>query len=423
MTIRQSITQAPAFVPEAVSGAEKPKILVFTTVYPNSVQPNFGLFVRARMSRVAAELPMIVVAPVAWFPFLGFLRMIKSEFRPEVPEFEIQDGLEVYHPRFFSVPKYLKFLDGFFLAFASYKLIKKIRAKFDFDIIDSHFVFPDGHAASILGRLFNKPYTITLRGQIAFISKTILRKKLALSAMLKAAKVFSVSESLRQGAIDMGESPNHVRVIGNGVDLENFYAEDSEICRQRLGLSNQAKILISVGGLTERKGFHRIIELLPDLLNKFDDLHLVIAGGPSPEGNWEDKLKRLTNDLGLVNNVHFLGPVSPEELRYVYSAGDLFVLATRMEGWANVFLEAMACGLPVITTRVGGNAEVVCSELYGKVVPYGDKLAFSQAIEESFQLPWDREKIVSYARDNSWKMRIPILVQEFSAIMRKTDAG
>ncbi len=371
------------------------------------------------MSRVAAELPMIVVAPVAWFPLLGLLRLIKPEFRPPVPKFEIQDGIEVYHPRFFSIPRYLKFLDGFFLAIGSYGTVKKIKERFDFDIIDSHFVFPDGHAASILGRWLKKPYTITLRGQIAAISQTWLKKKLACSAMAGAAKVFSVSESLRQGAIAMGEPPEHVRVIGNGVDLTNFYPENLEHCRQRFGLPKTAKVLISVGGLTERKGFHRVIEHLPYLLEQFPDLHLVIAGGPSPEGNWEEKLKRQTSELGLTDKVHFLGPVSPKELRHVYSAGNVFVLATRMEGWANVFLEAMACGLPVVTTRVGGNAEVVSSPSLGIVVTYGDKIALRDAIADSLRRSWDNQQIISYAKDNSWKKRIPILVDEFDAIKKK----
>lgn len=399
------------------SSVRKPKILVFTTVYPNQIQPNFGLFVRARMSRVGLELPMVVVAPVAWFPFLSLLRLFKPGFRPTVAKLEVQDGIEVHHPRFFSIPGYLKFLDGFFLALGSYQSLKSIRKKFDFDIIDSHFVFPDGHAASILGWLFDKPYTITLRGQITAISRTWLRKKLACFAMLKAAKVFSVSESLRQGAIALGERPEHIRVIGNGVDLENFYAEDGEYCRQRLGLPKEANILVSVGGLTERKGFHRVIEHLPELMKKIINLHLVIAGGPSPEGNWEERLKRQVVELGVTQNVHFLGPISPIELRYVYSAGDVFVLATRMEGWANVFLEAMACGLPVVTTQVGGNAEVVCSDSLGIIVPYGDKAALCRAIEKSFQRSWDKEKIMAYARDNSWKNRIPVLLNEFNEIM------
>lgn len=401
------------------NGISKPKILVFTTVYPNVAQPNFGLFVRARMSRVGAELPMVVVAPVAWFPLLGLLRLIKPEFRPPVPKFEIQDGIEVYHPRFFSIPRYLKFLDGFFLAIGSYGTLKEIKKRFDFDILDSHFVFPDGHAASILGRWLKKPYTITLRGQIAAISKTRLRKKLACASMAGAARVFSVSESLRQGAIELGEQPEHIRVIGNGVDLENFYAEDVDMCRQRFGLPKTAKVLVSVGGLTERKGFHRVIEHLPYLLEKFQDLHLLIAGGPSPEGNWEEKLKRQTIELGLTDKVHFLGPVSPKELRFVYSAGDVFVLATRMEGWANVFLEAMACGLPVVTTRVGGNAEVVNSPSVGIVVTYGEKEALRDALLDALRCPWDSAQIIAYARDNSWKKRIPILVDEFNEIKRR----
>ena len=411
-----AIHQADGLARNARACADGPRILVFTSVYPNSVQRNFGLFVRARMSRVGALLPMVVVAPVAWFPLLGLIRLVKPNFRPAVPYFEVQDGIEVYHPRFFSIPGYFKFLDGFFLALGSVSTLLRIRRSFDFDIIDSHFVFPDGHAASLLSQWLKRPFTVTLRGQIAALSTTTIRKYLSLGALRRAAKVFSVSESLRQGAIAMGESAEHIRVIGNGVDLDNFAREGQNQSRARLGLPREARILISVGGLTERKGFHRVIATLPELLAKFPDLHLVIAGGPSPEGDWEQKLKRQVVELGVEGAVHFLGPVAPAELRYVYSAGDVFVLATRMEGWANVFLEAMACGLPVVTTLVGGNAEVVSSPDFGILVPYGDGNALRDALATALSGDWDREAIIGYAKSNAWSTRIPILIEEFSRI-------
>lgn len=82
----------------------------------------------------------------------------------------------------------------------------------------------------------------------------------------------------------------------------------------------------------------------------------------------------------------------PDQLKIPLSAADLFVLATRNEGWANVFLEAMACGLPVVTTDVGGNAEVVCRSELGKLVPFNDQQALCQAIANALEVNWDREK-------------------------------
>ena len=112
-----------------------------------------------------------------------------------------------------------------------------------------------------------------------------------------------------------------------------------------------APVLESVGALVERKGFHRVIECLPALRRRFPGLRYLVVGGPGPEGDWGARLRRDVIDLGLQECVVFLGTLAPGELNVPLSAADVFVLATRNEGWANVLLEAMACGLPVVAFR------------------------------------------------------------------------
>ncbi|ABI55491.1 glycosyltransferase [Alkalilimnicola ehrlichii MLHE-1] len=395
----------------------RPRLVVYTRVYPNRAQPGLGLFVRERMRRVAEHLDLEVVAPVPWFPFQGLLGRLRPHSRPaDVPYVEEQDGIRVHHPRFFCIPGLFKWTDGFFQALGSLPLMRRLQRSFDFDVIDAHFVYPDGVAARWLGRWLNRPYTITLRGSLTrFKGKGAERRQIE-RAMSEAAHVFSVADALRQDAIAWGQAPDHVQVVGNGVDLQRFYPEDRAESRECLGLPARGQLLVSVGGLTERKGFHRVIAVLPDLLRRHPDLHFAIAGGASPEGNNEAELRRQTTDLGLGERVHFLGQVPPEELRHVYSAGDLFVLATRFEGWANVFLEASACGLPIVTTRVGGNAEVVPSERVGLLVPYGDAAALREAIDQALSRDWDREAILAHAQANAWQTRIPQLVTAFQAV-------
>jgi glycosyltransferase involved in cell wall biosynthesis len=121
-------------------------------------------------------------------------------------------------------------------------------------------------------------------------------------------------------------------------------------------------------------------------------------------------------DLGLEDCVLFLGPLAPEDLKVRLSAADVFVLATRNEGWANVFLEAMACGLPVVTTEVGGNAEVVANANLGILVPFGDADRLAQAIADALVRDWDRDAIVAYAESNSWERRVRTLAEEFAAM-------
>ena len=135
------------------------------------------------------------------------------------------------------------------------------------------------------------------------------------------------------------------------------------------------------------------------------------------------ELEQQVAALGLHNTVRFLGIVPAASLKWPLSAADVFVLSTRNEGWANVFLEAMACGLPVIATDVGGNAEVVCRAELGTIVPFGDPAALGTALASALAKDWDRAAILAYARDNDWQKRVAVLVEEFTALQAGTLAG
>jgi glycosyltransferase involved in cell wall biosynthesis len=216
--------------------------------------------------------------------------------------------------------------------------------------------------------------------------------------------------------------PERAIVVGNGVDLSRFYPLPKAEARAVLGLAAQGPVLVSVGGLCERKGFHRVLACLPRLRQRHPGLRYLVVGGPSAEGDLTAQLQQQVRDLALEGCVVFAGPQPPDALRQWLSAADVFVLATRNEGWANVFLEAMACGLPVVTTRVGGNAEVVNAPELGAVVPFGDEPALEAAIDQALRTPWDRARIRAYAEANTWDRRIEVLEREFGALGPQTRA-
>ncbi|MEO6697631.1 MAG: glycosyltransferase [Gammaproteobacteria bacterium] len=403
--------------------AEPPRLVVFTTLFPHPGQPVAGLFIRERMFRVGKLLPVTVVAPAPWFPLQRLIRKWRPHFRPDAPRHEIQDGIEVLHPRFFSVPGLFKSWDGLFMALGSLPTLLRLKRRFAFDLIDAHFAYPDGYAATLLGKWLKVPVTITLRGTEVPLSREPGRRRGIIAALSRAARVFSVSESLKRHVVGLGADANKIRVVGNGVDTVKFSPIERAEARRRLNLPPNAPILVSVGALVERKGFHRVIEQLPVLIKKFPDLIYLIVGGASPEGDWGEKLRAQVAQLDIADHVIFLGALSSGELKVPLSAADAFVLATRNEGWANVFLEAMACGLPVITTDVGGNAEVVCRPQLGTIVPFGDNAALARALAEALSKPWERQAIIAYARENSWDGRVAVLIEEFTRIAGAKRAG
>lgn len=398
-----------------------PHIVVLSSLFPSERQPGAGLFVRERAFRIGAHLPLCVVAPTPWFPFQGLLRRFRPAFRPGAPAHERQRGFDVWFPRFFSLPGVLKRLDGWFMALGAYPRLRRLRNSGRLDLIDAHFGYPDGYAANLLARWLGVPYTVTLRGTEQRHARDTVLAPLLRRALTRAARVFSVSESLRSVALSQGVEPERALVVGNGVDLSRFFAEDRAEQRRRLGLPSQAQVLITVGGLVERKGFHRVFEVLPSLMSDHPDLHYLVVGGPSPEGDWTLRLRDLSKRLGLEERVHFAGPQPPELLRHYLSAADVFVLSTRNEGWANVLLEAMACGLPVVATDVGGNTEVVSDPGLGTIVPFGDAQALRAGLHEALSRQWSRERIRQHAEANTWDSRVAVLRRQFLAIAR--DAG
>lgn len=392
----------------------KPKLLVYCSLFPSQKRPNAGVFIRERMFRVGKRMPIIVVSPVPWFPFQGIIRYWKPHFRPQPDRQEIQAGVQVYFPRFLSIPGLFKSWDGFLMALGSLPTLFKLRK--EFNIIDAHFAYPDGYAATILGKWFKLPVTITLRGTEIPLTKMQGRKVRMLKAISNATRIFSVADSLKKHVLSLGANADKIRVVGNGVDIHKFYPLDRVQERVELSIPVDSKVLISVGALVDRKGFHRVIETLPELVKQYPDLIYLIVGGESPEGNIKDELIHQVKILKLGSNVRFLGALSSEQLKKPLSTADIFVLSTANEGWANVFLEALACGLPVVTTDVGGNREVINNDDLGTIVPFADGQALASALLQALEKPWNKEKIIRYAQENAWDTRVEILVGEFERI-------
>ena len=274
----------------------RPRLLVFTTLFPHSGQPHTGLFIRERMFRVGQVLPLVVVAPVPWFPLQGLIRLFRPHFRPAAPRHEVQQGYHVYHPRFFSFPGIFKAWDGFLMALGSYRLIARLQRRVGFDIIDAHFAYPDGYAATLLGKWLKVAVTITVRGTEVPLAQDPARQRRILQALTQADRVFSVAESLKRFVTDLGADADKILVVGNGVDTQKFSPMPKAEARKALGLPADAPLLITVGGLVERKGFHRVIELLPDLRRQFPNLGYLAA--PVRRGIGERGSRRKSHNWG-----------------------------------------------------------------------------------------------------------------------------
>ncbi|MBF0446317.1 MAG: glycosyltransferase family 4 protein, partial [Magnetococcales bacterium] len=334
---------------------KKVKILTFTSLFPHVGNPTQGLFVMERLRHLNAsgQVEIKVVAPLPWFPFTHKKLNPYAWRAKNSAKEESSHGLTIYHPRYFLIPKLGMYMSPLSMALASLPILKKTVAQgYDFDLIDAHYFYPDGIAATILGKLLNKPVIITARGSdLNQLPNYFIPKKLIKWAANSADGLITVCAALKKPLQDMGIDESTITVLRNGVDLEKFTPQDPTPLRKRLGITSTT--LLSVGYLIDRKGHDLIIRAM----EKLEACNLLIAGdGPNRE-----ELLLLIKELGLENRIKLLGEIPHTELIVYYGAVDALVLASSREGWANVLLEAMACGTPVVASKAWGTPEVVAN--------------------------------------------------------------
>jgi glycosyltransferase involved in cell wall biosynthesis len=392
------------------------KVLVFTTLYPNNVWPNHGVFVKERMAQFATieGCDVKVVAPIPYFP------PIKANWRwwfSQVAQSEVRDGIEIYHPRYCMIPKLGMTLHGVMMFLSVLGTLKKLRRNFNFDLIDAHFVYPDGFAAALLSMYFKKPLVITARGSdINLNSKFAIIRRLIQYTLRRATQIISVCSALREAMICLGIPGEKIVVIPNGVDVKKFYRVAKHEARKKLSLPEDSKIILSVGSLIPRKGFDQIIKSLKILREKhrFCNLSLVIVGdGPS-----QTELKRLVLSLGLGDSVRFMGAIAHAELYLWYSAVDLFCLASSREGWPNVLLESLACGTPVVATNIWGTPEVIQSDQLGLLTERSeDRIADALAI--ALRKSWSPDDLIAYASSHTWERAAIAIHHVFEEVLQR----
>lgn len=386
------------------------KILTFSTLFPNTEKPGHGIFVETRLRHLVAtgQVEARVVAPVAWFPsthprFGNYAKMAK------VPRAEVRHGLQVAHPRYPAIPKVGMNVAPFLLAQAARPAIARLLEEgFDFDLIDAHYFYPDGVAAALLARWFNKPLVITARGSdITLLPQYTLPRRMIKWAAKRADAVITVCNALRDEVVALGVPADRVTSLRNGVDLQLF----QPIERQ----PNAMFTLLTVGHLVPVKAQELIIAALPLL----PGVRLVVAG----DGPNRAMLEALAHTQNVAERVEFLGAVPQAQLRAHYGAADALVLASSREGWANVLLESMACGTPVIASRVYGTPEVVAAPEAGVLMRERSPQGVADAVNALRANYPDRAATRRYAEGFSWDDTSAGQLRLFREVLARRAAG
>lgn len=389
------------------------RILTLTSLYPNNQQPLNGIFNKERVRCLSELCEVKVVAPVPYFPSI---RVNEKWYAfSQVAKKEIVEGVEIFHPRRFVTPKIGMVFYGIFYFLSVVRQILAIQKEFNFDLIDAHFAYPDGFAAVLLSKLLRKPVVITVHGiDINLYPKYPLIKRQIIYTLKNTDRIIAVCQALKDRIIKLGIPENKIKVIPNAVDLKKFKPIDKIQARKEVNLPLNKKIILSVGHLIERKGFHYLIDAISEIKNNGEineDPFFVIVG----EGIYRSKLENQIKKLDIEKQVRLVGAKPHDELYKWYSASDLFALASSSEGWPTVFFEAFACGKPAVATKAGGTAEVISSKHYGILADRQNGKELADKIIEALHKDWDIQKLVNYARQNTWDRIMEKVFCEFEA--------
>ncbi len=372
--------------------------LVLSTLYPNPVTPRFGTFVARSLEALArrGDWRVTLVNPV------GLPPLALGRYRPlaELPLVSEEGGITIHRPRFTLIPRIGARRNAAAIARAVLPLAQRLHAAAPFDVIDAQFFFPDGPAAAALARALALPLSIKARGSdITFWGKQDFARAQMVEAAAEAKGLLAVSRDLADHMAAMGMDAGRITLHYTGLDRDRFrpfaHPQLRRQLAEQLGLAlpDHAPVLACVGALIERKGQAIAIAALREI----PDARLVLIG----TGADEAALRAQAQREGLTERVLFAGSVDHDVMPLLLSAADVMVLPTANEGLANAWVEALACGTPVVTCDVGGVRELIASDVAGRLVER-TPAALAAGVKAILADPPPRDSVAALTEGFSW---------------------
>lgn len=391
------------------------RVLSISTLYPSAARPGFGLFVARQFDALAqrGEVEIELVCPVArpvW-P-LSLLRTPSPEaFRLPADR---APAFPVHYMPFANVPGLSARWNPALIARAVLPLARRLHAERPFDVVDAQFFYPEGPAAARIAHALGLPLTMTARGSdIHLWGQSPAARGQLLSAAGQAAGMRAVSAALREDMIALGIDGNLIEVSHTGLDHTRFKPVPRAEARAQiaadpaLAIPEGGPLFVSVGNLIPLKGQALAIEALAGL----PEARLVIAG----QGPERAALAVSAAALGVGDRVTFAGSVPPDKLALLLSAADAMVLPSEREGLANAWVEALACGTPIVIPDVGGAREVVRNPSAGRLAAR-NPAAIAGALADLLAHPPSQSEVAANAAGFSWEANAAQLVAHYRKV-------
>ena len=339
---------------------------MFTSLWPSSRLPGHGTFVRERIEclRQRLDFDYRVIHPLPFYPSLPGGSAMARQSR--LPRHERVDGIDVDYPRYFHLPRTGVARQAARVARGARAAFRRVVAEFRPSLIDAHYLWPDGCAALRLAGEAGLPCVVTARGSdVNVLAEDAGVRQSYVELLPRAARVLAVSRPLADRLDELGVSHEPVAVIPNGVDLVR-YAPGSQR-RDRI---------LTVTRLVPGKRIDLLVRALAVdggcLLPK-----LVVCGGGPARG----AVERLARTLGVADRLDLRGEMSRDAVAKELADGGVFAFPSAHEGWPNAVLEALASGLPVVASAVGGVPDMLGASGAGVMLPVeADAQAWASAL-------------------------------------------
>ena len=381
----------------------RPRVLVISSLYPSERDPVYGIFIhRAVQALKSRGVDMRVVSPVPWSPRVLSFNPAWGKWADIVKSTDFE-GVKIHRPAHLEIPvSIFRSLRGTSMSARLYPYLKKIKKKFDFNIIHSHNVTPDGFAGSVLGKLFHVRTVCSIRGSDinSYPHSSRILHWMTRYALKNTDAIVANNEIILQKAESIAKQKLSTSCIYNGVDRRLFNTNlKKKDVRLKHGLPVSGILVVFVGNCLKSKGFAELTEAFKLIGKRSKNIQLLVVG----DGPMLPVARAMFEKEGLGGQVIYTGRVPQHEAAEYLLASDIFVLPSHNEGMPNAMLEAMTCGLPCVVTPVGGVSEIVEHEKNALIIPVGDVAKLVDAIESLVCNEDKRKKMGFEARKNMTK--------------------
>lgn len=323
-------------------GVARVHVVALATLFPDASRPNFGIFVERSLVALARQpgISLTVVAPIGVPPW-PMSRHPAYSATADVPMTEKWHNLPVHRPRFTLIPRIAR-RNATAVARAAHPVIARLKQRGEADVLSAQFFWPDGPAAAQIADDLGLPFSVKARGSdINLWGRHPKTADLVRDAAAQADGLLAVSQAMKDDMGLVGLATDKVEVHHTGLDADRFRPLDRGLARSHWGIAPGQRIVLSVGGLIARKGQDLVMQALTHLPD--DVIYLLAGDGPDRAA-----YARLAQQIGVASRVRFLGPVANDELPVLYAAADVMALPSASEGLANAWVEALACGVPLV---------------------------------------------------------------------------